>query len=98
MSNNTNALINDGAPTAVWHGITAAHLLRRCQQATTEESAAMGYVASLIHAGEPIAHDEWAAAERACHAVEARLVATWAAPVRLNRHGQPWGGMHPALA
>lgn len=93
----TRTLINGGAPTDVWHGLNAAHLLRRCQQATSEEAAAMGYVASLLHAGEPISEAEWAVAERACYAVEARLVATWTAPVRLNRHGQPWGGTHPAL-
>lgn len=66
-------LINNGQPTQTWHGITAASLLRRCEQATPEEAAAMSTVASLMHAGEPISEAEWMAAESALHAVEKRL-------------------------
>lgn len=90
-------LINNGQPTQAWHGITAAALLRRCEQAAPEEAAAMSTVASLMHAGEPISEAEWMAAEGAMHAVEKRLVENYTGEVKLNRYGQPHGGVHPAL-
>lgn len=90
--------INDGQPTNIWHGITAAGLLRRCADATEEHARAMSLVASLMDAGEPITSEEFAAAEIALHATEAAIVAAYTGPVKLNRHGQPYGGIHPALA
>lgn len=89
--------INEGRPVSVYHGITAASLLRRCAQAAPEEAQAMAHAAALMHAAEPITEAEWMAAENAVNAVEARLIAAWSSPLKLNRHGQPWGGCHPAL-
>ena len=90
-------LINNGQPVQMWHGISAAALLRRCEQALPEEAAAMSTVASLMHAGEPISESEWMAAESAMHAVEKRLIENYTGEVKLNRYGQPHGGVHPAL-
>jgi len=90
-------LINNGQPTQAWHGITAAALLRRCEQALPEEAEAMSTVAALMHAGEPISEAEWMAAESAMHAVEKRLIENYTGEVKLNRYGQPHGGAHPAL-
>lgn len=89
--------INNGQPTGIWHGITASALLRRCAQGTADEAAAMSTVAGLMHAGEPITETEWAAAEAALRAVEQRLIDRYTGEVKLNRHGQPHGGTHPAL-
>lgn len=89
--------INDGTAVKIWHGITAAHLLRRCAQATAEEASAMSAVASLMHAGESISEAEWSAAEGAMVAVEKRLIEGYNKEVPLNRYGQPYGGTHPAL-
>lgn len=89
--------IRDGQPVSKWHGITSGLLLERCAAATEEQAAAMGLVASLMDAGEPITQAEWDAAESALHKVEAQLIADWKAPVPLNRFGRPLGGIHPAL-
>ena len=40
--------INDGRPTNIWHGITAAHLLRRCAGAT------VSILAQPVRAGRPL--------------------------------------------
>lgn len=89
--------INNGQATNIWHGISAASLLRRCDHGTTEEAEAMSLVASLMHAGEAITESEWMAAENALNAVEKRLVANYTGEVKLNRYGRPHGGTHPAL-
>jgi len=89
--------INNGQPTNTWHGITAASLLRRCEQADEQESEAMSLVASLMHAGEQITESEWSDAETALNSVEKRLVKNFTGEVKLNRYGQPHGGTHPAL-
>jgi hypothetical protein len=89
--------INDGKSFFSWHGLTAAALLKRCAQATPEQAAAMSHAASLMHAGEPVTVEEWAAAERASNEIERRLICSFVGPVRQNRHGHPWGGSHPAL-
>lgn len=101
----TEQYIDGGRAVAMWHGITAAHLLRRCAQARAigrdGDADRMAHVASLMHAGEPITEREWCEMKAALHSVEAALVAAHEAahgPCRLNRHGQPHGGCHPALA
>lgn len=89
--------INNGQATSIWNGITAAKFLRRCEQATTEEAQAMSLVASLMHASEPITEEEFHTARAALFAVERRLIDNYTGEVKYNRHGQPFGGIHPAL-
>lgn len=92
-----NKHINNGQPTTIWNGITAEKFLRRCEQATAEEAQAMSYVASLMHAAEPVTEEAFYAARAALVAVERRLIDNFAGEVKYNRHGQPLGGIHPAL-
>ena len=89
--------INNGQPTNIWNGITAEGFLRRCKQAHQTEAEAMSYVASLMNAGEAITVEEFEAARKAFVAVEHRLIESYIGEVKLNRHGQPMGGTHPAL-
>lgn len=89
--------INDGKPTALWNGLSADLFLRRCAQAEPDEAQAMSHVASLMHAGEPVTSEEFEAARRALLAVEKRLIKNYTGEVKLNRNGQPIGGIHPAL-
>lgn len=96
MCNYSN-YINGGEPTLVWYGITPTQLLRRCDHATDDEANAMSFVAAMMHACEPISHDDFEKAQRSLRAVEKRLVAEFVGPVRVNRFGRPWGGAHPAL-
>lgn len=88
--------INNGQATTMWHGISSARFVRRCAQATEQEAQAMSYVASLMMAGE-VTEEEFNAAETALNAVERRLIESYTGEVKLNRHGQPFGGIHPAL-
>lgn len=72
--------------------------MRRCAQATDEEARVMGFVAGLMHGQEPITEDDFYAARAALCAVERRLIENYTGEVKYNRHGQPFGGTHPALA
>lgn len=89
--------INDGRATTIWNGISAAKFMRRCAQADEDEAMAMGLVASLMHSGEPITEDEFHAARSALCAVEKHLIDKFSGEIKYNRHGQPFGGTHPAL-
>ncbi|OGT54209.1 MAG: hypothetical protein A3E01_00015 [Gammaproteobacteria bacterium RIFCSPHIGHO2_12_FULL_63_22] len=88
--------INNGRPTDIWHGITARMLLERAGQARglgmTDEADSMAYVASLMHAAEPILAPDFAGAEQSMWAVERRLVADFVGPAH------PADICHPALA
>lgn len=64
---------------------------------TDAEAAAYGLAASLAAAQEPD-RAAWAAGVNALRAAEARAIASYQGEVKLNRHGQPAGGVHPALA
>lgn len=92
-----NQYINGGQPTTIWNGITAEKFLWRCQQAEQVEADVMSYVASLMHAMEPVTVEEFEAARNALINVEQRLIENYTGEVKLNRHGQPFGGTHPAL-
>lgn len=63
---------------------------------TAEEARAYGLAASLSAANEPD-RAAWAAGVNALRAAEERAVAQYQGEVKLNRHGLPAGGVHPAL-
>ena len=64
---------------------------------TASEAASYGLAASLAAAGEPD-RAAWMAGVDALSAAEARAVHLYTGEVKLNRHGQPHGGVHPALS
>lgn len=64
---------------------------------TAAEAAAYGHAASLAAANEQD-RAAWAAGVSALRAAEVRAIAAFAGEVKLNRHGLPAGGVHPALA
>lgn len=64
---------------------------------TEDEKRAYSLAAGLSAANEPD-RAAWVAGCEALHAAEARAIAAYHGPVRLNRYGRPYGGVHPALA
>lgn len=64
---------------------------------TEEESNDYATAASLAAANEPD-RKAWAAGVAAQSRAEGRAIAHFKGEVKLNRHGQPYGGMHPAIA
>ncbi len=64
---------------------------------TASEAASYGLAASLAAANEPD-RLAWIAGVDALRAAEARAVHLYKGEVKLNRHGQPHGGLHHALA
>ena len=62
---------------------------------TPDEAHACGYAASLAAANTPD-RTAWLAGRDAVRSAEARAVAAFIGPVRLNRFGRPHGGAHPA--
>lgn len=64
---------------------------------TAAEAAAYGNAASLAAANQPD-REAWAAGVIALRVAEARAIAAFTGEVWLNRHGQPYFGVHPALA
>jgi len=85
--------------TTIYNGITAEGMLRRCglDVATVAEREILSYTAAMMHACEDISEDQLMAAAHVARQVDGKLIAQWQGVVRLNRNGQPFGGVHPAL-
>ncbi len=64
---------------------------------TASEAAAYSLAASLSASNEPD-RVAWIAGVDALRAAEARAIHLYTGEFNLNRHGQPHGGVHPALA
>lgn len=64
---------------------------------TAEQADAYAFAASLSAAGERD-RAAWTAGVLAQQAAEKNAIASFVGEVKLNRHGQPHGGVHPALA
>lgn len=63
---------------------------------TTDEASAYGLAAGLAAANEKD-RAAWVAGCNALRAAEERAISAYQGEVKLNRHGQPYGGIHPAL-
>lgn len=64
---------------------------------TAEELNAYSTAAALSAANEPD-RAAWIAAISAENNAKSRAIAQYAGEVKLNRHGQPAGGTHPAIS
>lgn len=64
---------------------------------TDAQRDAYAYAASLAAANEAD-RAAWIAGVSAQRAAEAKAVEQYKGKVELNRHGKPFGGVHPALA
>lgn len=63
---------------------------------TEEQKNAYGFAAGLSAANEPD-REAWAGGVAALRSAEEKAINGFRGEVKLNRHGQPYGGIHPAL-
>lgn len=64
---------------------------------TQEQVEAYSYAASLSAANEKD-RSAWNAAVSALKSAEKKAIETYMGEVKLNRNGQPFGGVHPAIS